>query len=196
VQNNPAFRAAYNMWQREVTESSRSRLLKLSELAVSVVEKALLDDDRKVAVKMLRDLGVMRRRKHGSMDAEVLQIQMELERKQEHQKATVAMLDHLLAKAGAGPEQRKRIIEGQEAILQSRTRGETGSGAPHAAQGAAPSGVGRDAAADQGGAAGDNAMSLQEIQALEAGLGDILADATDAATMDGAPHDLAAEEVA
>lgn len=45
VQNSPAFRAAYNTWQREVTESSQARLLKLSELAVSVVEKALLDDD-------------------------------------------------------------------------------------------------------------------------------------------------------
>jgi hypothetical protein len=203
VQNNPAFRAAYNTWQRELTESARSRLLKLSELAVSVVEKALLDDDRKVAVKMLRDLGVMRGRKHGSMDAEVLQLQMELKHKQAHQKATVAMLDLLLAKAGAGPEQRKRIIEGREAIPASRTRGESdpaGHAAPdattNATTDATPSDAGGDAAGDPVGAAGDNAMPLQEIQAFEAGLADVLADATDSATFEGAPQDLAAEQVA
>jgi hypothetical protein len=39
-------------------------------------------------------------------------------------------------------------------------------------------------------------MPLQEIREMEAALDGLLADATDHATFEGAPHDLAAEQVA
>lgn len=61
---------------------------------------------------------------------------------------------------------------------------------------AALSHAGGDAGADPVGAAGDNAMPLQEIREMEAALDGLLADATEDATFEGAPHDLAAEGVA
>ena len=61
LQSDPLFRAAYNAWQKEIRESSHARLLKMSEQAVNVVEKALERNDEKVAVTMLKEMGVMRR---------------------------------------------------------------------------------------------------------------------------------------
>src|SRR5947209_3443677 len=50
VQSDPLFRAAFNAWQKEIKESSHARLVKMSEQAVDVVEKALQRSNERVAV--------------------------------------------------------------------------------------------------------------------------------------------------
>lgn len=113
VQSNPPFKAAYNAWQREVAESGRARLLKLSEKAIAVLEQALDRGDEQIALQMLRHTGVMRRQRSGSTDVEVLDLQIQLKHRQDHQKATEAMLHHLLGKAGMSPRKRRQIINGR-----------------------------------------------------------------------------------
>lgn len=114
LQTHPQFRAAYNLWQREVAESARARLLKLTDKAVEVVERALERNDEKVALKMLRGTGVLRRRRVGSIDSEVLDLQMQLAKRRQTKKAAAGMLHELLGKAGYSPRQRQRIIDGQD----------------------------------------------------------------------------------
>lgn len=112
IQNDAHFKAAYNLWQQEVTESARSRLLKLAEKAVDVVEQQLEGGNERVALHLLRHLGVMRRRRQGSTDPEVLDLQITLGQKRDRYNAQRAMTNHLLTKAGFRPSERKRMMSG------------------------------------------------------------------------------------
>jgi uncharacterized protein YerC len=60
VQSDPHFRAAYNAWKLEQVESARSRLIRLTDKAVDVVENALATDNHRVAVQVLKGSGAMR----------------------------------------------------------------------------------------------------------------------------------------
>jgi AcrR family transcriptional regulator len=72
VRSDPQFRAAYNEWQQAQAESARARLLGLADKAVDVVEKALGRLDQHVAVRMLKDLGALRRPGRGATDPEAV----------------------------------------------------------------------------------------------------------------------------
>ena len=124
VQGNPHFRAAYNLWQREVAESARARLLKMTDKAVEVVQEALERGDEKVAVNILRATGVLRRQRAGSVDAHVLELQMQLRQRREKQKAEEGMMRHVLEKAGASRRQSLRFVQGRarEAFIESLRR--------------------------------------------------------------------------
>ena len=110
VRADAAFRAAYNAWQAEMADSARARLLKLTDQAVDVVEAALRRNDEKTAVPMLKDLGVLRPRRRGSTDAEVVGLQIELQQKREYRQASTAMMRHLLGKAGKSRKRQREII--------------------------------------------------------------------------------------
>ena len=110
VESDPAFKAAYNAWQSEMAESARARLLKLTDQAVDVVEAALRRNDEKTAIQMLKDLGVMRRRRRGSTDAEVVGLQIDLQKGREHRKASTDMMRHLLGKAGVPRSKQLKFI--------------------------------------------------------------------------------------
>jgi transposase-like protein len=110
VQWHPEFRAAYNLWQREMVESAQAKLLRLTDKAVEVLEKALERNDEKVALKMLRGTGVLRRRRAGSIEADVLDMQMELQKRRETKKAATGMMHELLRNAGYSRRQRQAII--------------------------------------------------------------------------------------
>jgi hypothetical protein len=110
VESDPAFKAAYNAWQSEIAESARARLLKLTDQAVDVVEAALRRNDEKTAIQMLKDLGVMRRRRRGSTNAEVVGLQIDLEKGREHRKASTDMMRHLLGKAGVPRSKQLKFI--------------------------------------------------------------------------------------
>lgn len=88
VQSHPHFRAAYNQWQREMAESARARLLKLADRAVEVVEESLSRGDEKVAIKMLRSLGLLRRKRIGSVNPAVLDLRMRVQQHREEQRVT------------------------------------------------------------------------------------------------------------
>jgi hypothetical protein len=114
VQGHAAFRAAYNAWQREMTESARARLLKLTDRAVDVVEKALENDNQNVAMQLLKQSGMMRRRRQqGSIEADVLGLQIEQRQKREFRAAARGKLKELLTKAGCPPKRQRDIINGR-----------------------------------------------------------------------------------
>jgi hypothetical protein len=200
VQKDPAFRAVYNAWKHEVTESARARLLRLSEQAVNVVEKALNRGDQQVAMKMLRQLGVMRGRRHGSTEPEVLKLQMELKQKQEQRRAEMGMLNHLLRKAGVTPRDRRRIADGREKLDLSSLHvpapgaaREGGNPVDHATVDAQTCGAPVDAALNESPSTEDNPLPEQEIPTSDTPAAASPADATVDATICGAPHDLAAD---
>src|SRR6202035_1322729 len=81
VKRDPYFAAAFNAWKLELRASAQVRLLKLADKAVDVVEQALERGDEKVAMKMLRQLQVMRRTKVGTTDGETMKVEMDLQEK-------------------------------------------------------------------------------------------------------------------
>ena len=85
IQKDPHFRAAYNLWQQEIAETARARLLKLSEKAVDAVERQLINGDAKVAVAVLRELGVLRRVRDGSSVPRVVGMEMQVRQARELQ---------------------------------------------------------------------------------------------------------------
>lgn len=113
VQRDAVFRAAYNGWQRELAESAHVRLLRLTDKAVEVVEKALDRNDEKTAVKLLKQLGIMRRRRAGSTDEQVLKLKLELKEKRELRRAEGQMTDYLMRKIGMPARERRRVIGGR-----------------------------------------------------------------------------------
>jgi transposase len=146
VQRDPAFRAAYNAWQRELTESASATLLKLTERAVEVVAEALKEGDREIAFKMLRHMGVLRRRKRGSTDQEVLKLQIDLKEKRELRRAEGNMTNCYMKKMGIPQRDRRRVIQGRatpkfmeelQAVLDASEPTATGQAA-HATTGANP----------------------------------------------------------
>ena len=127
VQSDPKFRAAYNAWQQELVESSRARLLTFVEQAVEVVGKAIIRDDRKVAMGMLRQLGIMRAPNRKPTDPETLAIQMDLDHRREHYRLSEQMARHLLGKMGMTPAEKRQYIrdngvEGLQEELQKADR--------------------------------------------------------------------------
>ena len=110
IQSDPQFKAAYNLWQQELAESARARLLKMSDKAVDVVEAALNRKEERVAMQMLSKLGVMRPLQRKSTDPEVLRMQIELKQQREMYLAVTAMLKHLLEKAGLDPKQQDEYL--------------------------------------------------------------------------------------
>jgi hypothetical protein len=112
VHGDPNFRAAYNAWQQEAAESARARLVKLADMAVDVVEKALRRDDEKVALKVLRGVGAMRKKRKESTNAEVLELRMQLRDKRELRRAEMGMMQHYLKKMGMPARQRKHVLSG------------------------------------------------------------------------------------
>ena len=110
IRNDPLFRAAYNAWQQEMCESAQARLIGLANRAVDVVQEALGRGDQKTATAVLRTLRIMRRARRQAIDPQVLQLQMELRRKQQEYAAVEAMARHLLMKCGLSPAEQTRYI--------------------------------------------------------------------------------------
>lgn len=115
VQRDPGFRAAYNAWRGELAESANARLLKMTERAVELIGEALEKGDRQIAFKMLRQMGMLRPRRRGTTDEQVLTLQMDLKQRRELQRAEGNMFDYLLEKMGVPPRERKRVVSGRAA---------------------------------------------------------------------------------
>lgn len=201
VQSNPQFQAAYNAWQLELTESARARLLNLADKAVEVLERALARGDEKVALKMLRQIGALRRRRAGSTDVEVLDLQNQLHRRREHRRAAAGMLHEMLgSRFGMSRRQRQRIIDGRDggawmAELEERraqarkTEGETN---PQTTAPDAPA-EGLAQAAPAEGESSGNPLPDQEIRPESTGPSLRLAGETTDETTDALSHDFGQE---
>jgi DNA-directed RNA polymerase specialized sigma24 family protein len=75
LKKDPVFRAAYNEWHDQLRESSRSRLLLLTDKATNAVEKAVEGGDARMAMQLLKGMGMLRDLPPGPTDpAEVKRI--------------------------------------------------------------------------------------------------------------------------
>ncbi len=70
LKSDPVFQAAYNEWHEEMRESSRSRLLMLTDKATIAVEKALESGDAKTGLQLLKAMGMLKDRPPGPTDPE------------------------------------------------------------------------------------------------------------------------------
>jgi AcrR family transcriptional regulator len=68
LKSDPVFQAAYNEWHEEMRESSRSRLLMLTDKATNAVEKALESGDAKMGLQLLKSMGMLKDRPAGPTD--------------------------------------------------------------------------------------------------------------------------------
>jgi hypothetical protein len=58
LHHDPHFRAAYNAWRQELIDSSRARLLRTAELATATVHRAIAKGDGRLALALLKSLGL------------------------------------------------------------------------------------------------------------------------------------------
>ena len=79
LNDNPAFRAAYNQWHAQVKFHARSRLLALSDAAVSAVQKALETGDAKLGLTILKSIGVLKEQEAGISDPEQVARRMDID---------------------------------------------------------------------------------------------------------------------
>jgi hypothetical protein len=117
LQRDPQFRAAYNLWQRELAESAQARLLKLTAKAVEVVEKALERGNEKVAGQLLKQMGVMRKPREESTDPELLSMQMIVRGQRDHDRVAQAMINDLYKKTGRSQKQLRQYIDDSRTAL-------------------------------------------------------------------------------
>ena len=77
MRSDPHFQAAYNRWQHEAEASCYSRLLALMDKAVDAIDMSLVTGDAKVAMQLLKGMGMVKERPAGPTNAmEVLKRQI------------------------------------------------------------------------------------------------------------------------
>jgi len=81
IKNDPVFRAAYNEWHDQLRESSRSRLLALTDKAADAVEKALEAGDARTALQLLKGMGMLREVSPGPTDPAEVKRTLDLQKK-------------------------------------------------------------------------------------------------------------------
>ena len=72
IQCDPVFRAAYNAWRRELTESTRATILNCAESAAAVVSKAIDNGDAKMGMALLKHLGLIAPQPVGLTDPKLI----------------------------------------------------------------------------------------------------------------------------
>jgi hypothetical protein len=60
LKTDPAFAHAYRQWKLELRESSEAQLLRVGERAVAAVARATEAGDAKIALAILREMGLLR----------------------------------------------------------------------------------------------------------------------------------------
>jgi hypothetical protein len=59
LRDDALFKSVYAQWQQQAKQHSRARLLLMADRAVDVVNDALSDNDRAVAFRLLKNMGLM-----------------------------------------------------------------------------------------------------------------------------------------
>ena len=81
LKHDAAFRAAYNEWHDQLMQSSRSRLLMLTDKATDALEKALEAGDARARLQLLKGMGLIKDEPAGPTDPKEVKTTMELEEK-------------------------------------------------------------------------------------------------------------------
>lgn len=80
---DPHFRAAYNAWKKELMEFGRGRLVKMTETAIDAVRIALEKGDARLAMTLLKNIGMLAPETPGRTDPELVKAEMILDRRRE-----------------------------------------------------------------------------------------------------------------
>jgi hypothetical protein len=80
LKHDPVFLAAYNQWHDQIQESCRSRLMLLQEKAIDTVERTLEKGDGKVAMQLLKGMGVIGAKPVGAIDAQEASERIDLDK--------------------------------------------------------------------------------------------------------------------
>jgi predicted DNA-binding protein YlxM (UPF0122 family) len=72
------FLACYNQWKDEIRESCQGRLMRLTEKATTAVQKAVEAGNARIAMDLLKGMGMVRPAKLGATDAEEVKKRLEL----------------------------------------------------------------------------------------------------------------------
>ena len=83
LSTDPHFRAAYNAWKRELMEFGRGRLLKMTESALDAVRSALEKGDARLAITLLKNIGMLAPETPGVTDPELVKAEMTLDRRRD-----------------------------------------------------------------------------------------------------------------
>jgi hypothetical protein len=81
ITGDPNFRAAYNIWRRELIESIRAKLLKTAEAAAAAVDKAVEKGDARIAMALLTKLALASPATTELTDPALVREQIDLERR-------------------------------------------------------------------------------------------------------------------
>jgi hypothetical protein len=91
LKHDANFQAAYNAWQQDALVAARTRLLALTDVAVTTVSHAAKHDAR-IALSLLKSLGALERPTPGSTDPTEVRQRIEIDR----QKADAQLGEELL----------------------------------------------------------------------------------------------------
>jgi DNA-binding CsgD family transcriptional regulator len=83
LRDDPAFVAAWNAWQRDQRQATRAQLLGMTGEAVDAVRAAVQKGDGRLALAMLKAMGLLTERSVGSEDVELVGRQLDLARREE-----------------------------------------------------------------------------------------------------------------
>jgi AcrR family transcriptional regulator len=81
LKSDPEFRAAYNRWHDEMEESSRSKLRMMTDLAAGTLRAGLEKGDARLALQLLKGLGLVRPEGERLLDAADVKMRAELDEK-------------------------------------------------------------------------------------------------------------------
>lgn len=68
LREDPAFRAVYNAWQRELVQSARGRLLALADDAIDAIHDAIIGGNVAASLTVARSMGLLERPRIGPDD--------------------------------------------------------------------------------------------------------------------------------
>jgi hypothetical protein len=80
IRQDAAFAAAYNAWQQEAAESARARMHASIHLAVERVIRCM-ENDQDLSFKVIKEMGILKPRAAGQIDADRLRQEMALEQR-------------------------------------------------------------------------------------------------------------------
>src|SRR5258706_15259799 len=83
MREDPAFVAAWNAWRAHARRAAASRLLGIADRAVQVVGEAIDGGDAKLALAVVKGMGLMADPQAGSEDAKIVEREMKGARERE-----------------------------------------------------------------------------------------------------------------
>jgi len=102
LHNDPKFQAAYNAWQLDALTAARTKLLASSDAAATTVARAVKTDS-KIALAVVKALGILDRPTPGSTDPEEIAQRQKIEKQRAKKKLEDEMMFGSVGKAWNEP---------------------------------------------------------------------------------------------